>query len=332
LVTLHKKPNPTTIVAGLLTAVFLWGASNTAVKYLVKSWPPIFAGSSRFLIAGFIFCFLLRKTKIFGETHTITPELNRSLWLRGGLSLTAYMLSFYWALQRSSVAHVTLCIGASPVWALLWEGRPQRSWLSFQRYAAAALAFCGVTVLLWPAVRQHSLNLTGDLLGVLCSFLWALFGHQCRILGRNLTGPEISAQTFWRVGVILAPFAIAEMFVHIPPELTWLDVVKSPSLIDFSPHALPLNWKLLFAQVVCILGGSIVAFALWNGALRHWKTSQVYLFNNFVPVTSMAWAYFCLGEQITATFWRAMILIVASVLLGQANLQSLYGRRWIPAD
>jgi len=311
LATVHKKPSQTTIAAGLIFAVFLWGGNNTGIKYLVKFWPPIFTGSTRFLLAGALFCALLRWTKLFGETHPISRQLSRLLWFRGGLSLAAYILAFNWALKLSSVSHITLYLGAAPVWALLWEGRPQKNWRSLQRYGAAALAFCGVCVLIWPALRRGVGSLPGEILGVVCSFLWAFNGVQCRILGRDLSGAEISAQTFWRVGIILAPFSLVEI-LKLPP--------------------VELRWDLLLVQLFCILGGGIVAFALWNGALRHWRTSQVYLFSNLVPLSSMAWAHYCLGEQITATFWRAMILIGAGVLLGQADWQNFFGRRWLPTE
>jgi drug/metabolite transporter (DMT)-like permease len=43
------------------------------------------------------------------------------------------------------------------------------------------------------------------------------------------------------------------------------------------------------------------------------------LFNNFIPLTTTACAYFFLGEPITSTFCAAMTLIVAGVALGQAD-------------
>ncbi len=46
------KINHRGIAAGLALAVFLWGANNTGVKFLVRFWPPIAIGSSRFLAAG----------------------------------------------------------------------------------------------------------------------------------------------------------------------------------------------------------------------------------------------------------------------------------------
>jgi drug/metabolite transporter (DMT)-like permease len=306
----QNKPNNTLIAAGLFFAVFLWGANNAAAKFILQTWPANFTGSSRFLAAGLILLALLRWTKLFGETHPVPPDLNRRLWWRGGLSLAVYIVTFNWALKLTALSHVALYLGASPVWALLWEGRPEKSWKSAQRYGAAALAFCGVLILLWPALRTSGGSLMGELLGFACSLLWTNFGNQCRLLGRDLNGAEVSAHTFWRAGLILAPFAAGELFTQ----------------------SVPVRTSLILAQLVCILGGGIVAFAIWNSALRHWQTSRVYLFNNLIPLSSTAWAYFCLDEQLSRTFWPAMILIAAGVFLGQANWEKFFGRLWIPTE
>ena len=74
------------------------------------------------------------------------------------------------------------------------------------------------------------------------------------------------------------------------------------------------------------------AYALWNNALRHWPTSQVFLFNNLIPLSTMTWAHFCLGEPVTRTFWLAMALIVAGVVLGQTKWQKVLGTHWVPAE
>ena len=68
----------------------------------------------------------------------------------------------------------------------------------------------------------------------------------------------------------------------------------------------------------------MASFAIWNHALRRWPTSQVLLFNNLIPVSTMTWAHFCLGEPITPTFWFAMTLIVAGVVLGQTNWNRIF--------
>ena len=67
------------------------------------------------------------------------------------------------------------------------------------------------------------------------------------------------------------------------------------------------------------------AWVRWRFALRHWRTSQVVLFNNLIPLSTMTWAYFVLQEPVTPTFWMAMILIVLGVLLGQADWTKIFG-------
>jgi hypothetical protein len=137
----RAKDNQTGIAIGLGLAVFLWGANNAGVKYLMRSWPPIATGGSRFLVAGLLMLALLRWTKVFGaRTRPFPADLERALWWRGGLAIAVYIAAFNWALKLVPLSHVALYLGTAPVWALLWEEPPRASWRSAQRYAAAALA------------------------------------------------------------------------------------------------------------------------------------------------------------------------------------------------
>jgi drug/metabolite transporter (DMT)-like permease len=299
------------IVVSLLFAVLLWGGSNAGVKFLVRSWPPVWTGGSRFLCAGLLMLAVLRWTSWLGRCGKLDRDLKRQLWWRGGLSLATYIVAFNWAVQLTAVSHVALYLGASPVWALVWEGRAgQDRRALFKRYAAAALALTGVVVLFWPALRAGRSGLVGELLGLACSVLWTHFGRQCRKLGQSLSGAAVTAHTMWRAGLLLLPAA----------------------LLELGTRDVPFQPRLLLVQLYCIVGGGVVAFALWNNALRHWRTSEVYLFNNLIPVSTMLWAHFTLGEPMTSTFWLAMALVVAGVVLGQANWQKLFASRWLPAE
>jgi len=306
----EKKSDHGAIASGLLLAILLWGANNTGVKVLVKFWPPMTIGCTRFLAAGLLMLALFRWTRWFGGQTPLTAEMKRLLWVRSGLSLAIYIVAFNWALKLTELSHVAVYLGAAPVWALLWEGPPERNWKSLQRYGAAALAFCGVLVLFLPMLRQRTSGLLGEILGLACSVLWTNFGRQCRSLGSELSGMEISGHTFWRAALLLAPFSAVELACH---KIVW-------------------RTDLALVQLFCVVAGSVVAFALWNHGLRHWQTSRVYLFNNLIPLSNMAWAHVCLREPITPLFWISMSLIGAGVLLGQANLQSMFGRRWLPPD
>jgi drug/metabolite transporter (DMT)-like permease len=198
---------------------------------------------------------------------------------------------------------VALYIGASPVWTLLWEERPRQTWASARRYGAALLALAGVLVLFWPALQTVKLDLLGEFFGLAASILWANFSHQVRILSADLSGAEVAAHTMWMSGFLLMPFGLGEIVAR----------------------GITINAGCLGVLAFCVLFGSVISYALWNNALGHWRTSRVVLFNNLIPLSTMAWAHFFLREPVTPTFWAAMILIVAGVLLGQANWSKLSG-------
>lgn len=290
--------HPLAIVASLLLAVALWGGNNAGTKFLVGTahWPPVLTGATRFLCAGAL---LLAVQRLMSAPATIPAgPLRRQLWWRGGLSLAAYIVAFNGALCFTSASHVALYLGAAPVWALLWEGRPDATTGSLRRYGAALLALTGVGVLLAPALRGTAFHLGGELLGLAASVLWTNYGRQCRALTQELGAVAVSAHTMWRAGALLLPLGAAEWF-------------RAPFAV---------NVPQLGVQAYCILAGGVAAFAIWNAALRRWPTHRVYLFNNLIPVSTMTWAHFTLGEPVTPTFWLALGLILAGVILGQAHL------------
>jgi len=299
------------IIAGLLLAILLWGGNNASIKFLVKSWPPITVGSTRFIIAGLLMFALLRWTNLLGRAGLLSPELRRSLWWRGGFSLAAYTVVFNFALRWASASHVALYLAVAPVWALLLEGRSGYTLGKyFKCFLAAVLALVGVAILFLPALKSTAGTLRGEFLALVASVLWTNYGRQCRLLGATLSGAEITAHTMWRAGLLMLPLAIVENIYH----------------------PIHLEPGLLLAQSYCILAGGITAFALWNHALRHWKTSEVFLFGNLIPVSTMLWAHFTLGETISPTFWFAMAFIVSGVLIGQADWQKIFGNKWLPSE
>lgn len=280
---------------GLLFAVILWGANNTGTKLVVHHWPPVWTGGSRFFCAGILLLAVLRFSRLLGQLTPLTAEMSRGLWWRGGLALAVYIIVFNTALKLTSVSHVVLYLGAAPVWALLWERQSMREEGVLRKYLAALLALAGVIVLFLPALRSAHGSWPGEVLGLLAGVLWANYGRQCRHLSSKLSGVEISAHTMFRAGVLLLPIGLFEVW---------------GSGIEF-------RFDVVAIQIYCIVGGGVVAFAIWSTALRHWPTSQVLLFNNLIPLSSMVWAHYWINEAITPTFWIAMLLVMAGVLLGQ---------------
>jgi len=297
-----QRTNNSAITGSLLLVVFMWGGNNAGTKWLLGSWPPVFTGTTRFLFGGSILCLLLRHTRWLGDFPPLSREQRRQLWWRGGLSLAAYTVVFCWALRLTSAAHVALYIGASPVWALLIEERPQWNWSCLRRYTAALLAMSGVLVLFWPALKTSGFHLAGEACGLTASLCWANYNHQSRILSRSIHGVAVAAGSMWMSGLWLLPLSLWE-------------ILHGGLRLD-APH--------VEVQTLAILFGGVVPYALWNNALHHWRTSRVMLFNNFIPLTTTLWAHYALGEPVTPTFCTAMVLIIAGVLTGQLDWSKVF--------
>ena len=299
---MSKKSNATLIAGSLLLVVVLWGGNNAGTKWLLREWPPVFTGMTRFLFAGAILYVLLRHTRWLGDNPPLSRAQRTQLWLRGGLSLALYTVAFTWALRLTAAAHVALYIGASPVWSLLMEERPRRDWSSVRRYCAALLAVAGVVVLFWPALQVSDFHLAGEACGLVSGLCWANYNHQSRILARTINGVEVAAYSMWMSGLWLLPLALVEVW----------------------RNGVPLDPPHLGIQALAVVFGGVVAYALWNSALRHWPTSRVVLFNNFIPLSTATWAHFTLGEPVTPTFFAAMLLIVTGVLAGQMDWAKVF--------
>jgi drug/metabolite transporter (DMT)-like permease len=184
------------------------------------------------------------------------------------------------------------------VWIVLVEAWLGGSGFNLRRLLAAALALAGVLVLTWPALQGATLHLAGELLGLTSSFLWTAYSYQVRQLSKRVNGTEAAAHSMWMAGVWLLPLGL------------W----------DGGHQAIAIGAASLTVMAFIVVFGSVIPYALWNSALRHWPASQVMLFTNLIPLSTSLWALGILGEPMTHTFWLAMILIVAGVFLGQNHL------------
>jgi len=284
------------IAASLLFATMLWGANNAGMKHLVLFWPPVFISSFRFLVCGGLLLWLVQKTTWLGKPTGTDALVRRQLWTRTGLSLAVYVVAFMVAIKLTSPANVALYLGASPIWALLMEGRtePGRG----LRWIAALLAIAGAGVLFWPKLQLGGNQWIGEAIGLSASVLWALYGHLSRGLVARISSSELTAHSMWRAGVWLIPLSIWEL------------------------NTVGIEWRLdtWLVFIYSVLGPGVFSFALWSNALRHWPTSQVYLFNNIIPIWTVFWTWLFFREPIPTNVWLALILIVSGVVLSTRTL------------
>jgi drug/metabolite transporter (DMT)-like permease len=292
-----RTPSNAVIAGMLCLTVLLWGANNTGLKFLVSEWPPFWVISSRIWLVGGILAVLLRHTRWLGNEASIPPGVGRVLWFRAGLSLAAYFAAITCSLKFISAPQMALHLATSPVWGLVFELRLRPSWTVLRKYAAACLALGGVVVLLWPKIQSGTFAWQGDFLAQIASILWTLYGRECRALSKDFSGAQITCATMWRAAAWLAPATLWEL-ATVP--------------IGFT---LPL----IGVHAYCTVFGGVVAFAFYTHALRFWPVSQVFLFNNLIPASTMAFSHLLMGKEVSGTFWIAVVMVTVAVVAGRSD-------------
>ena len=219
--------------------------------------------------------------------------------MRGAPLFIGWAAGFAWACKYTPVSHASLYLAASPIWGLLLEERPRLNRESIRKYFAALLALSGIIILFWPKLRVTEAGANewiGDLIAFAASWSWTIYSRESRRLSGRISGMTYTAHTAWRASLLMLPF-VAWEFTRERPHL--------------APHL--IGW-----QFFSIFAGTIVGLGIWNNALRYWPTSRALLFNNLIPIFTMLWAWSCLNEPMTSTFWFAMALVIIGVVIGLA--------------
>jgi probable blue pigment (indigoidine) exporter len=299
----------TPVIVALTAAVVLWGANNVALRQLVVVWPPLFTGSTRFLIAGAILVGLGAGARVLGPFPKPDRARNAQLW-RAGAVLAVYIAATNWTLHFIPASQFALHMATSPAWSLAFEPAPPRRLDRIVRWLAVGLTFLGVVTLLWPALRGAG-AWYGHLFGMTTGLLWTLYSRETRRVAIGWSGTAASAHTMWRGGLWLLPLALVEVLLA---------------------GRLPvLTMRMAGLHMFSTLAGGVLAYALWTWALMRWPVSRVTLFGNLIPITTAAWAT-TVGERLTPTFGLALALILGGVLLSQVNWAKLFGPSWRPTE
>jgi drug/metabolite transporter (DMT)-like permease len=263
----------------LLASSFLLVVLDTAVKWLAKGYSPLQIGFLRYLMGLVIAAGIAAQN---GGLATLRTRRFTGHLLRSILNLTT-MLTFYYALRLIPLADAIAIGFAAPLFTTALSVPMLKERVGPRRWAAVALGFVGVLLIVQPTGGMN----VGALLALLSSLCWSL----TLISSRQLSGTEPSHTIlfYYSTAVVVGLGATMPTVWIMPQGLDWL-------------------W---FA--VCGLAGSFGQYCV-NQAYRYGEASMV------APLdyTSLIWAtfagYVVFGQLPTALVLGGAAIIVASSL------------------
>lgn len=279
----------------LLTAILIWGASFIATKLAVARIPPVGFALLRFLLA----TLCLACAQLLTRTPFSIPRgLRGRVLLAGLLGTTATYVLENIALRYTSAGNAALILALSPLMTVLGAVAFLGEAMSVRLGVGALLAFGGTVALAGASVQQTGV---GDALMLANALVGTLYGLISKTLADRLPALTTMTATF-AVGTLgLLPCAALEGLVGHPHwELTPLVLVSLGYLGILS---------------------SALAYWLWMFALGRMAASSVGVFLYLMPLCTLGFSAWLLGEALTPV----RLLEAAAILVGVFLSSSVRG-------
>ncbi|HLX55511.1 MAG TPA: EamA family transporter [Ktedonobacteraceae bacterium] len=293
------------IYAGVWFAVFNWGASFVAARFLLHpastalvALSPVLLAALRFSLASLFFLVPLVRAIV---RRLLSMRDLLLLLLLGQLIFSLYFWMQYTGVQQTSASIASiLVVGLIPTFTALLEPVFGRTRLALTLLAALLPGFAGVILIIFQQPIAITLR-SGFLFGVLCllgnAFCFALYSHLSKRWLRVISPVVLTGGTMLSGALGLVLLALLN-----PAQNQWRDVI----LLN------PTQWlALLFLVLVC----SVLSYFAYNRALSKLDASRVAVYIYFEPIVTVLLGVTLLREQLTWQSVLGSLAIAASIVL-----------------
>ena len=277
----ESTPSRARALGALHLAVVLFGFAGLFGKWLAL--PAVTIVFGRTLVAAGALYILLRLAR---NPERLSHRIDLGLAFNGAV-LAMHWVTFFQAIQVSSVAVGLLGFASFPLFVVLLEATVRQRALSGVDGLTAALATAGL-LLVVPEFHGSNRTIQGLAWGILSGLTFALLAVRNRSLaGRYRPGAMALAQSAWAARCLL-PFAIAA-------------------------GALPDARDTLLVVVLGLVCTAL-AHTLFIGSLRTLSAHTASVVATLEPVYGIALAFFFLGERPDARTLAGATLVIGAAL------------------
>ena len=278
--------------ACLWTIYLVWGSTYLAIRYMVRTLPPLLGSGARFVLAGLVFAVVLLIRDGLDGLRLSPQEWMASAvvgiaLLFGGNGLVTVAENMGLA---SGIA--ALVIASVPLWVVVFR-RTAGELIGAVTAGSVALGFLGVAVLLLPG-RPAGVPVAGLLVAMAAAFCWA-------------AGSFVSG----RIPVPTDPVKAASAEMVCGGGAMLVAGLLAGEAADLHPGAVSAESILAFAYLVVF--GSLLAFTAYAWLLANAPISQVATYAYVNPVVAIALGAVFVNEEITPLVVAGAAVIVASV-------------------
>lgn len=282
----------------IMFSVLFWGYSFISTKVVLTELPPVSIAFFRQIIASIaLFCWLL-------STRSLSPLSIRHLWLVAVSGLFGIVLYFVFentGLQYTTASNASMIVAAVPVFTLISEVLFFKLKANAKMLVCILLSIAGVYMVITVDGRLDlsSSTFMGNLLVIGAMIAWVIYTIFNKKLNNKYSSLVI---TFYQ--------SVTSIFLFIPfvaPEVgKWKAITLIPLL------------NLIYLGIFC----SALAYFFYIYASKRLGATISSASLNLIPVVSVVFGYFLLGEKLSLLQIAGMALIMLSLYKLSKNASS----------
>ena len=294
--------------------IFFWGITFVCTKYLLRNFTSLEILFYRF-IAAYLGLWIIRPKLI-----KIAPRDNLLFALAGLTGVVLYQLTENIAIHFTNASNVSVIVSICPLFtAIISQIFLKEKHLSLWFIIGFIISITGVTLVCLNGNTTLEFNPKGDFLALLAGICWGFYSMLISVANRRNYDPVCSTRRIFFFSVLMMiPLSFGGWLVSSNgadgAEFLQSLYFTFDKTINASRFSNPLNWAyLLFLGVVA----NGFCFAMWNKACKICGTVKINCALYLIPVVTIIFAFFTLGEKITLLGAAGALITIAGLFISE---------------
>lgn len=273
-------------------SIFFWGITFVCTKYLLRDFSSLEILFYRFIAA------YLGLWVIHPKFEKIAARDNILYALAALSGVVLYQLTENIAINYTNASNVSVIVSICPLFtAIISQIFLKEKHLSFWFITGFIISITGVALVCFNGNTALEFNPKGDFLALLSGICWGFYSMIISIVNKRHYDPICATRRiFFFAVLIMIPLSLAGWGITSKNPDTQSFFFSFDKSLNAARFSNPLNWvNLLFLGVVA----SGICFTIWNKACEIVGTVKVSCGIYLIPVVTIVFAFFALGEEIT---------------------------------
>ena len=300
-------------------SVFFWGITFVCTKYLLQDFTSLEILFFRFIGA------YLGLWLIYPKYEKIAARDNFLYAIAGLTGVVLYQLTENIAIHFTNASNVSVIVSICPLFtAILSQIFLKEKHLSVWFITGFVISITGVTLVCLNGNKTLEFNPKGDVLALASGICWGFYSILISVLNkRNYNNVASSRRIFFFSVLMMIPLSLfgwrlgtnaAGSTGGVDSEFLQSLYFSFDKTVNAARFSNPLNWLyLLFLGVVA----NGFCFAMWNKACKICGTVRINCALYLIPVVTIIFAFFTLGEKITLLGAVGALITIAGLFVSE---------------